>query len=167
MDFQTFKERVSNVTNVIMYSELTSKVSNFLHPVSKSCIILVLYTETVGHYVAIFGTGRTINYFDSYSSKWYFGKPGELKPELPLPPYVLQLTQQDHPLLFESITSDPKYDDLKYNTYTIQKASNTCGGWCLLRILFKELNNRKFYDMFKDRDDLAYTLSSVVDPAFK
>jgi hypothetical protein len=152
MDFEVLKNAVKDVTNVILYSELKGPISDFLHPETKSCICLILYTPDVGHYVAMYGKGRTLYYFDSYSSKYYFGRKDHLSPDLPLPPIILKMTKQNKPLLFESIVSDPNYDYLVYNDYTIQTEKNTCGGWALLRILERALSNALFYKKYKTAD---------------
>ena len=109
------------------------------------CIFLFLTkSETSGHWLAMFKRdARTIEYFDSYGEK----------PEAQrnwLPEEMLEKLGQAEPFL-TNLLRKSKYR-VYYNTYAYQTDKddiNTCGKWCLARLICKDLSNLQFYNLVK------------------
>lgn len=109
------------------------------------CVFLFLTeSETSGHWLCIFKRKGHIEYFDSYGDapdaqrKWLsqeqLDKLGESEP------YLTKLLKA---------SKYPVY----YNTHAYQSDRNdinTCGRWCVARLICKDLDNRGFYNLVKD-----------------
>jgi hypothetical protein len=106
------------------------------------CVFLFLtQSETVGHWLCMFARDDgSIEYFDSYGEKpeaqrkWI----GEEK---------LEELGEAEPYLFNLLKESNK--KVYYNTYPYQTDRNdinTCGRWCVARLIMKDYSNLQFYN---------------------
>lgn len=106
---------------------------------------LILYESNgVGHWCAVFENEEGVNYFDSQGG--YIDDPLAHVDEILTYTYLRQLlAMQNKPVIF----NDHKLQRLKY----------TCGYWCAVRLLFKDMKCDEFAKMFmgySDRDMKIY-----------
>jgi hypothetical protein len=105
------------------------------------CVFLFLtQSPTVGHWMCMFKRKGHVEYFDSYG-----GKPDSQRNWLSKE--KLQELGEEEPLLTELLKRSgyPVF----YNTYPYQKDRddiNTCGRWCVARLILKDLSNLQFYN---------------------
>lgn len=113
-------------------------------PLGRCVFLFLTKSETSGHWLAMFKRdAKTIEYFDSYGEK----------PEAQrkwLPEEIMEQLGQNEPLLM-NLLRQSKYR-VYYNTYPYQTDRddiNTCGKWCLARLICKDLSNLEFYNLVK------------------
>jgi hypothetical protein len=133
-------------TRVFSYPEFNSMTSidEAFDPLGRCVFLFLTESERVGHWVCMFKRdSRTIEYFDSYGQKpdaqrsWLTAeKLAELNQSTPR---LTELLKQSGYRVY-------------YNTYQYQtdKADiNTCGRWCVARLICKDLSNLQFYNCVK------------------
>lgn len=109
----------------------------------RSMMLFLTEDENTGHWIAMIKKGFKIEYFDPYG-----GKPDcdmkwldeETKEEL----------GQEHPILTD-LLKDSGYK-VDYNLFPFQSKANhinTCGRWSAMRLYYKKLSLKQFYDMIK------------------
>jgi hypothetical protein len=110
------------------------------------CVFLFLTkSPTSGHWVCMFRKDNTIEYFSSYGDK----------PEAErkwLTEEQLEELGQDEPYLF-NLLKNSGYK-VFYNTHEYQSDRediNTCGRWCVARLITKDISNLQFYNLVKDQ----------------
>lgn len=116
-------------------------IENLLGKYNK-CIILYRNTYNYGHWCCIFKNSYGINFFDSYGNK-----PDSILKFLPN--NILKSLQQDHDNLIK-LMYNSRYN-IYFNQYKLQKLApdiNTCGKWCVFRLLCSELNENEFKNLF-------------------
>ena len=109
------------------------------------CVFLFLTAnERTGHWICMFKRdARTIEYFDSYGER----------PEAQrswLTPEKLEELGQGEKCLFNLLKKSRCR--VYYNTYPYQTDRgdiNTCGRWCVARLICKDLSNLQFYNVVK------------------
>jgi hypothetical protein len=162
MDITSLRECTKTWTNVYLYSDLRDDITKYLHPKTKSCIILVLFTPKNGHYICVWGSGENLMLFDPFGNKEYFGPKNKLNGFLPLTREMLRATNQEGQILFESFIKSP-YKKINFNDYTLQKCRSTCGGWSVLRLIHQDLSHKEFYKRFKDREIDALKICGIIE----
>ena len=109
------------------------------------CVFLYLTTSpTSGHWVCMFKrNNNTIEYFDSYGEK----------PEQPKTWISREQNEQlgqSEPVLMKLLKESR--NRIYYNTFPYQKNkedTNTCGRWCLARLICKDFSNQQFFNLVK------------------
>lgn len=122
------------------------------------CVFLFLTkSHTSGHWICMFKrNNNTIEYFDSYGEK-----PEEQRKWLTQD--MLEELDQSQPYLLNLLKKSGY--KVYYNTYPFQSdrdAINTCGKWCLTRLICKDLSNKEFYN-FVVSDMKKHKLKSMDD----
>lgn len=109
------------------------------------CVFLFLtVSESSGHWICMFKRNGHIEYFDPYGMK-----PEEQRKWLPQE--QLDELGQGEPYLITLLRKSrmPVY----YNTYPYQSDKddiNTCGRWCVARLICKDLDNKSFNNLVKE-----------------
>lgn len=111
------------------------------------CVFLFLTeSPTSGHWLCMFKRGgNTIEYFDSYG-----GKPDSQREWLS-EDQLEMLGQED--CCLTNLLRASRYR-VYYNTNAYQKDKkdyNTCGRWCVARLICKDMSNLQFYNLVKDQ----------------
>jgi len=146
---------VDNEANLISYPDLV-KYKNLDQVLGKhrACIILYLQEPTYGHWCCIFereDTPGLINFYDPYG---YF-------PDDQLgfnKDHVNTSLGQNRPYLSELMLKSADKYRYTYNPYKLQdraQNNNICGRVVGLRINFKDLSDKEFYDLLANNK--AYT----------
>jgi hypothetical protein len=167
MDFDTLKDACKTFTNVVLYSQLKGRsITDMLHPITKSCIILILFTPDSGHYVCCWQSttrlnSQTLMYFDPFGNPDYFDKKHGLNNYLPISPEMQRITNQQGQILFESFIKST-FTKISYNDFILQHARSSCGGWCVLRVLNRNLSHRQFYLKFKNEEIKTLQILSFI-----
>jgi len=110
------------------------------------CVFLFLTkSPTSGHWVCMFKKDNTIEYFSSYGDK----------PEAErkwLTEEQLEELDQDEPYLHNLLKSSGY--KVFYNTHEYQSDRediNTCGRWCVARLITKDISNLQFYNLVREQ----------------
>jgi hypothetical protein len=113
------------------------------------CILLFLtQDESSGHWLCMHKEGDDIHYFDPYGNTLLDLRGGD-KEWLSMG--KLKQLQQENPLLLKLLIKSNK--KVYYSTYSYQKDKtnvNTCGRHCCVRLLYKNLDLKQYYDMIKN-----------------
>lgn len=130
--------------NIMTYQEL-QKYNSLDDALGPHGALVLLYTtkNNYGHWVCVFRVNKdTVEFFDSYG----YSPDDQLNF---IPQYFRERNYGRYPhltaLLYES-----GYN-IVYNEYQLQdekKGVNTCGRWCVLRILMKDVPQKKFSEYF-------------------
>lgn len=166
---QDIKTLCENKVKIVLYSKLKkySDIDKILDP-HDCCIILYETKHNYGHWCALLrqkiNEKLFIEHFDSYG----------MKPDAELayvPNYYKKELGEDTPRLTYLLAkaTQNKYHGVIYNEYPLQKVKNdisTCGRWCGLRIVLKDLTLEEFINLFKkqkfDPDWYVTALTSFV-----
>lgn len=108
------------------------------------CIILYKNSLNYGHWCCVFKNKYGINFFDSYGNK-----PDETLKFIP--DNLLKQLNQDHTNLINLMYNSNH--NIYYNEYKLQKLSkniNTCGRWCVFRLMCSHLTEHEFKNLFKN-----------------
>lgn len=126
-----------NKYKVLLYSDLINyKNINEVLGKYNGTIILFQNTKLTGHWCCIwYNNDKTIHFFDPYGF--------EIDTQLNLATYVKKKYLSD---LFNK--SGCHIDFNKYELQKFTKNINTCGRWCGLRLRFRYLSHKKFYELF-------------------
>lgn len=110
------------------------------------CVILYQSKNASnGHWCLLLDHGESVEFFDSYGKK----------PDHWIP----KSYNQQYPFLYEMIINDPRkcyYNDVAYQNIKCPSTA-TCGKWCLLRFMFREMTLEHFNKCFHNK---KITLSS-------
>ena len=110
------------------------------------CVFLFLTkSPTSGHWVCMFRKGDTIEYFSSYGDK-----PEEERNWLT--EEQLEELGQDEPYLYNLLKKSGY--KVYYNTHNYQSDRddiNTCGRWCVARLITKDISNKEFYNLVREQ----------------
>jgi hypothetical protein len=110
-------------------------------PLGRCVFLFLTESASSGHWVCMFKRGNIIEYFDSYGEK----------PEAQrswLTEERLQELGQGYPYLMDLLKKSGY--KVYYNTYPYQKDKadvNTCGRWCVARLVCKDFTNHEFYNI--------------------
>lgn len=118
-------------TNVIIYNDLQN-INNIREVMKNGTVIILLQIQrpdapTVGHWIAILDHGSHIEHFDSYG----FSVDEEIS-----------LTQESHKLT--ELLKNEKVDNNTQKLQARREGVNTCGRWCILRTLLKNMGLKDF-----------------------
>jgi hypothetical protein len=112
-----------------------------------ACVILYEQKNNFGHWCCVFKNGDTVYFFDSYGVF-----PDDQLEEIDLK-FRLKSGQAYRTLSALMALSPYNID---YNDHQLQSNEeniNTCGRWCVARILNKHLTSDEFYDVFGPGED--------------
>jgi hypothetical protein len=108
------------------------------------CMLLFLTeNESTGHWVCMINRPNEIEFFDSYGEA-----PEEQKDMLSRS--RLEALDQDSPYLMKLLRASGK--KVIYNTHPFQSEKagvNTCGRWCIARLLYAPKSLRYFYNVIQ------------------
>lgn len=150
---------VEKKAKIVIYSDLNDFDSlDEVMGEHEACFLLYEFKKDFGHWTCLFKMkdGKTIEFFDPYG----------IFPDTELdwiPKNFRKISGQDYPLLTSLLYYSPY--NLTYNQHAFQKKGegiNTCGRWCALRLVFRELSLKGFVKLFKktNGDDLVSILTS-------
>lgn len=162
------KKLTSNESNLVTYPEIANyKTLDKLLGKHRSCIILYLQTLTYGHWCCIFereDEPGLINFYDPYGyfpdDELNFNKK-EKNREL----------KQEKPYLSMLMLKEKDRYTFTYNKYPLQsktKNNNICGRAVGLRINFKDISDKEFYDLLTKnkcytKDEWIVILTSFIN----
>jgi hypothetical protein len=109
------------------------------------CVFLFLNeSPTSGHWLCMFKRGKdTIEYFDSYGQK------PEAQREW-LSEDRLEELGESYPYLYDLLRKSGYRVFYNTHAYQTDKAdTNTCGRWCVARLICKDISNYEFYGIVK------------------
>jgi hypothetical protein len=110
------------------------------------CIFLFLTkSPTSGHWLCMFRKGNEIQYFDSYGEK------PEAQREW-LSEEQLEALDEEEPWLLNLLKKSPY--KVYWNTVQYQKEKedyNSCGRWCVARLICKDMTDKQFYNLVKEQ----------------
>jgi len=146
-------ERHTGLTEIVKYSELDKyKSIEDLLPTDKSAVIILIEDRlNSGHWVAVMRYGKTIEYMNSYGSRW----DTDWKFINRMVRMILQQNTNEMTRLMDKAKADGW--NTIWNKHRFQKISSqiqTCGRWCVLRIEMMKMgyNLQEFYDFIKKRE---------------
>lgn len=140
---------INGRANLILYPNLHKyqTIDEILEPYG-ACIILYEAMPRYGHWCCIFKVNnQLLEYFNPYGG-FHEGFPDESLEYIPMS-FRLK-SKQYYPYLSILMYESPY--QLSYNEFAFQKhGSNikTCGRWCALRIVFKNLTLNQFHNMIE------------------
>jgi hypothetical protein len=159
---------VDDEANLVTYPEIKKyKTLDELLGKDRACIILYLQTSEYGHWCCIFereDKPGLINFYDPYGyfpdDELEFNKPATNKKLGQTMPYLSMLM----------INDKDKYA-FTYNNYKLQSAgknNNICGRAVGLRINFKDIDDKEFYDLLSknkcySKDEWVVILTSFIN----
>ena len=152
---------VDGKANIIVYPDLNqySSLDQILEPYG-ACFLLYEVKKNYGHWCCLFKTldeqGPLIEFFDSYG-----GFPDSQREFIPY--HFRMESGQAIPFLSYLMLESPY--ELSYNQYRFQKLKDnikSCGRWCALRILLRNLPLERFKELFYNQysDDLVTFLTT-------
>jgi len=147
------KTMLNGQCNVLTYPELVNydNINDAMGP-HGALILLYMTKQNYGHWVCAFKrNNNAIEFFDSYG----FFPDDELKL---IPEYFRKVSNQLYPhLTYLLLKSKNK---IEYNNVQLQKLKkdvNTCGRWCIVRIMLRNLTINEFVRKFQDNGDFKVT----------
>jgi hypothetical protein len=154
-------ELVEGNANIVLYPELHrySSLNQILDPYG-ACFLLYEAEPRSGHWCCLVRThdelGPLIEFMDPY------GKFPDSQRHY-IPENFRKISNQDCPHLTYLMLESP--EEMSYNQYPFQKHGDqirSCGRWCALRIMFKDLSLQQFKELFlgKYSDDVATFLTA-------
>lgn len=153
-------ELVEGKANMVRYRDLHKfrTIDQVLGP-HRAAFILFETSDGFGHWVAIYCNNNTLYFFNSYA-----GYPDDTLQVID-DEYRVQ-SQQDFPYLSQLMYNSPY--ELEYNDLKLQdKGGNimTCGRWCALFILMRELPVDNFSAIFKSKyaDDIVTIITAWIN----
>lgn len=140
------KKLLNNKVKIITHNKIKdyNNINNLLGKYNK-CIILYRNALNYGHWTCLFRNNNGINFFDSYGNK-----PDKLLNFIPN--NLNKILEQDHNNLIKLLYNSK--ENIFYNEYPLQefkKKINTCGRWCVFRLICEDLNEHEFYKLFKNK----------------
>jgi hypothetical protein len=111
-------------------------------------VVFLLYETqaNTGHFCVVFRRpDRVIEWFDSYG----YATDSELSF---VSPQQRRILHEDRPLLLSLLVRGDQNDRWAWNSYDLQNHSpidQTCGRWCVLRALHRDLTDDEFHSFMK------------------
>lgn len=136
---------VDGKANVILYPDLYkyNTIDEILNPYG-ACILLFEAKPSYGHWCCLFkNRNNLIEFFNPYG-----GFPDDSLEYIP--ERFRKISNQDYPHLSWLLINSPY--DLSYNEFKFQKhneAIKTCGRWCALRLLCRNMDLYDFHKMIE------------------
>lgn len=145
---------------ILTYKQLRkfNNIYDVLKPFGKA-ILLYETSKNWGHWVCLFKDpkSRVIEHFDSYGIR----PDDEIKF---VPQYFRKEGGADLPhltaLLYKSGAP------IRYNHYKLQskrKGVSTCGRWCVLRLIFRDLDEHQFKKLFDGKGDKDVYVTNLTE----
>ncbi len=147
-------------TRIISYKQLMKKnnINQVIEPFG-SAVILYEIKDNFGHWICLIKRGDIIEQFDPYGYK-----PDNQRKFIPKA--YKQMYYPDKHLVKLLLNSGYK---IRYNHFELQDRNNhnmsTCGRWCVLRIIFKDLDEYEFKKLFTGKSlkpDLLATYATML-----
>lgn len=141
---------IDGKANLILYPNIHKykNIDEILYPYG-ACIILFEAKPRYGHWCCIFKiNNKLLEFFNPYG-----GYPDDSLEYIPID-FRLK-SYQFYPYLSILMYNSPY--ELSYNEYKFQKHGNdikTCGRWCAIRLIFRNLSLDEFYHLIKYLKDL-------------
>ena len=141
---------IDGKANLILYPNIHKykNIDEILYPY-EACIILFEAKPRYGHWCCIFKiNNKLLEFFNPYG-----GYPDDSLEYIPID-FRLK-SYQFYPYLSILMYNSPY--ELSYNEYKFQKHGNdikTCGRWCAIRLIFRNLSLDEFYHLIKYLKDL-------------
>jgi hypothetical protein len=134
-------------TSCWLYTQLEGKtLDELLHPVTKTMVILIQYSDTVGHFVCAW-LDKKVHYWDPFGRVDYFENLHKSLQQLGRAEYTKSY--------FFDIVRKTKLP-LVFNDYTVQQDDwYSCGPWCLWRLTNRDMSDYAFYKKYKFKDALV------------
>jgi hypothetical protein len=134
-------------TKIFSYPEFAkmSSIDEAFDKLGRCVFLFLTKSETSGHWVCMFKKGNDIEYFSSYGDK-----PEEERKWLN--EEQLDELGQDEPYLM-NLLKQSGYK-VYYNTHSYQSDRediNTCGRWCVARLITKDISNKEFYNLVREQ----------------
>jgi hypothetical protein len=115
-------------------------------------IILYQLAKT-GHFVCIFENHEGINFFDPLG----FFPDDELNVASH---YAIKQLHHDYTYLLKLLLTSDK--PVIYNEYKLQlHGTSTCGMWCVIRLLLRDMTNEEFHNLFKDKQNRDIVVAKI------
>lgn len=151
------QDEMGGNANIVVYSQIQDyeSIDQLIEPYGV-CFILYEWKPHYGHWCLLSKHDNLLEFFDPYS-----GMPDD---ELDhVPKRFRKKLGEDHPYLCDLLRACDY--DLSYNEFQFQKLSpdiSTCGRWCILRAILKDLTLYQFKNLFLNAygDDIATILTS-------
>jgi hypothetical protein len=130
-------------TKIFTYPQFAtvSDIEQMFDKLGRCVFLFLTLSETAGHWLCMFlREDGSIEYFDSYGDK----------PEAQrkwISQEKLEELGEEEPYLFNLLKESGK--KVYYNTYPYQTDRNdinTCGRWCVARLIMKDYSNLQFYN---------------------
>ena len=144
---------------IVVYSDLPQykNIDQLLDPYGRVIILYETNDIDNGHYTCLFRNDKGINYFDPYGM--YLEKPLDYFGD-----GVRELTGSDENFLNRLLYQD-KYK-VYYNNHRLQELKSgisTCGRWCIVRMIYPNIDEDEFYRIFKSAsDDSGISMDKIV-----
>lgn len=147
-------------TRIISYKQLMKKnnINEVLEPFG-SCVILYETKDAFGHWICLLKRGNIIEQFDSYG-------------------YIPDNQRKFIPEAYKKMHYPEKYlvkllldsgYKIRYSEFKLQDANDenvaSCGRWVVMRILFKDLDEYQFKNLFTGKSlkpDLLVTYATML-----
>lgn len=142
-DIQRILEPDTKIFAYPKFAEM-KHIDEAFDPLGRCIFLFLTKSPTSGHWLTMFKRDGHIEYFDSYGEKPEAQREWITKERL-------EELGEGHPYLMDLLKAS-RYK-VFYNTVKYQKDRddlNTCGRWCVARLLFKDLSNLQFYNLVKD-----------------
>lgn len=154
------RKLIEGHAKVVLYSNLKgySSLNELLNCPGQSIFLLYQQAPNYGHWTCLFKQGNRIEFFDPYG----INVDDELKWT---DPSMRKQLHMDKPWLSKLLYESPPHYTLIYNQHPFQKRGNdinTCGRWCVLRLLFKNLSLEQFVELFGKSNIKKKSLDSIV-----
>lgn len=151
------KRLLDNKVKIITHDKIKdyNDINDLLKPYNK-VVILYRNSYNYGHWTCLFRNKNGINFFDSYGNK----PDGILKF---LPKNLKKSLEQDHKKLIELLYKSG--ENVYYNEYPLQEISeniNTCGRWCVFRLMLSYMDEYEFYNLFKKYIKDGYSPDEII-----
>lgn len=155
--------------NIFTYPQLAqfNTIDDILYPYGQA-IILYLSKPNFGHWISVikYPHSNTVEVFDSY---------GQIDGKVLYPDDELKWISkskrkqlgENYPYLTRLLLNSPY--NIEFNPHKLQSTKNnisTCGKWAVLRVLFKNLNNDQFNDLFRGIKNKDKVVSQIIDDLY-
>lgn len=149
-------QKLGGDVNIVTYRQLMGTPTlQMLFKRSNNVILFYEHPTGIGHWTCLFRDHKGIHYFDSYGKRPDQGV--DFKS-----PYLKSLGITYPRLTYLLIKSGLPVEYFPYPMQNKGDKEATCGRWCLIRLLFKNLADEEFYELFKNRPDLTSDELSVI-----
>lgn len=130
---------------IVCYNELADydNIDEILYPTGAFIILYLTTSMNSGHWDLVFVRDKKLHFFDSYG----------FRPDSNQNNYVsggiLDKSNQAYSLLLR-LMKDSRYKKVYFNDFKFQGLNtSTCGRWCLMRLILRELTDEEFIKFIK------------------